>query len=77
MCMLRDGNPELLRHVGQEVEISGRVVPSGTAAGATASTGSAPSPTASGHTAGMPASATAQEIEGPIIRMVASVCAAR
>jgi hypothetical protein len=60
MFALKSDNPELSRHVGQEVELSGRVI----AREAAASNGTAEA--ASGM----------QELDVQTIRMVASVCAA-
>jgi hypothetical protein len=81
---LRGDNPELPRHVGQEVEISGRLIPASGAASASGSSASSSSTTTSSATGTAGTSGTsasgaygsAQEIEVQSIRMIASVCAA-
>jgi hypothetical protein len=71
MYMLRGDNPELPRHAGQEVELSGRLIADSAATGATgAATASAGAGSASA-TANMP------QLEVRTIRMISSVCAAR
>jgi hypothetical protein len=75
---LRGDNPELPRHVGQEVEISGRVVSAG-ASGSSASSAAASSTSGGATTASGRDSASStgvQAIEVQTIRMIASVCAA-
>lgn len=75
--VLRGDNPELPRHVGEEVEISGRLIAADAAtgtAGAASATGTAGAAAGSGASAG---SARMQQLEVRTIRMIASVCAAR
>ncbi len=77
MYALRGDNPELPRHAGQEVEISGRLI----ASNSPSTTGSSPSTgsTASNATgtSGSAATAGTPQLEVKTIRMIASVCAAR
>jgi hypothetical protein len=81
--VLRGNNPELPRHVGQEVEISGRPIASSAAtAGRPASgSGSSNSATSTSPNAGRASAggttAPMHEIDVQTIRMIASVCAAR
>jgi hypothetical protein len=79
--MLRGNNPELPRHVGQEVEISGRPIASSAAAGGRPASGSGSSATSTPPNAGRASASGAtvpmHEIEVQTIRMIASVCAAR
>ena len=81
--VLRGNNPELPRHVGQEVEISGRPIASSAATGGrpASGSGSSSSSTSTSPNAGRAsASGTTvpmHEIEVQTIRMIASVCAAR
>ncbi len=77
MYALRGDNPELTRHVGQEVEISGRLAASANSApstaGASATSGNS---TATGSTPSTSADRVPQ-LEVRTLRMIASVCAAR
>jgi len=86
MFAVRSSNPELARHVGQEVELSGRLIPSsaagsgGSSAGAGSRNGStttSTSSTAASGTSGAADNGSMQNLEVQTIRMIASVCAAR
>lgn len=77
MYALRGDNPELPRHVGQEVEISGRLIAAANTVPSTAGASAASGNTAS---TGSTASASADrvpQLEVRTLRMIASVCAAR
>lgn len=69
--------PELPRHAGQEVQISGRLVSSNAAAGSgsTSSTSTGSTASTSSTNAGRPGGA--QMLEVQTLRMIASACAAR
>lgn len=67
MYALTGDNPELPRHAGQEVEISGRLIAANTAPSSATSAGNTPQATTD----------RAPQLEVRTIRMIASVCAAR
>jgi len=69
--------PELPRHAGQEVEISGRLVSSGAAAGTAGASSASTGSTASNSSANAARPGSAQTLEVQTLRMIASVCAGR
>jgi hypothetical protein len=73
MFALRGDMTELPHHVNQEVEISGRLNPSGTAASGSSSATTSSARSASG-TAGAAAGSGMQELEVQTLRMIASSC---
>ena len=76
--LIRTENPEVSRHVGQEVELSGRIVPAGTTAGANGAASSSAGTASTVGSTGAGTSTTApQTLEVRTVRMIASVCAAR
>src|SRR3954464_10866265 len=76
--LIRTDNPEVSRHVGQEVELSGRIVPAGTTAGANGAASSSAGTASTVGSTGAGTSTTApQTLEVRTVRMIASVCAAR
>jgi hypothetical protein len=68
---LRGDNPELPRHVGQEVEISGKLIPASASSGSSAGSSNDPA------RANAADSASVQQLDVQTIRMIASVCAAK
>jgi hypothetical protein len=77
--ILRGTTPDLRLHVGQQVEVSGQVASSSSAAtGATSGTANSSSSNGSANASGASGTtsmAGAQEIEVRTVRMIASVCA--
>ena len=69
--------PELPRHAGQEVEISGRLVPSSASAGSGSTSSTATGSTASTSSANAGRPGSTQMLEVQTLRMIASACAAR
>lgn len=74
---LRGDSPDLPRHAGQEVEISGRLIPVTGATGAAGAQGSTASATSTSGSSTANAADRARQLEVRTIRMIASVCAAR
>ncbi len=76
MYAVRGGTPEIPRHVGQEVEISGYLISPGGSAGAGRSSTSTSAPHAA-TASGTAADGSMPEIEVKTLRMIASACASR
>ena len=79
MYVLRSENPELPRHVGQEVEVSGRLITGASTPSASTPSSAAGTPnTASSSSSASNGSADrTPQLDVRTIRMIASVCAAR